>query len=269
MVHRYGHHIHAYSYPRNEAATLIQLWIFNSAHIWISIQTNSLRNVLVVPGIYSRNSIKRYLKLEWCCQYASSKYLSFPLIMYTIHTLLWFVLACWFPMSLILFMFELTVPGRCSSRRCSCDFKLLISRLMSKRDIFSILCKIDLRWKPQDLTDGYWTLVQVMASCLMAPSHFLCQCWPNLCHHMASLGHNEFIMVTPVPMMRPWGIWENVHTNFQNKAVYISWDLPCFAWPICLYSLHISWGTWGPFYKHGLILIPAWVNNYIHYKGWD
>ena len=25
----------------------------------------------------------------------------------------------------------------------------------------------------------------------------------------------------------------------------------------------------GPFYKHGLILIPAWISNYIYYKEWD
>ena len=28
-------------------------------------------------------------------------------------------------------------------------------------------------------------------------------------------------------------------------------------------------GTRGPFYKHGLTLIPAWISNYIHYKVWD
>ena len=25
----------------------------------------------------------------------------------------------------------------------------------------------------------------------------------------------------------------------------------------------------GPFYKHGLILIPAWLGTYIHYKEWN
>ena len=24
----------------------------------------------------------------------------------------------------------------------------------------------------------------------------------------------------------------------------------------------------GPFYKHGLTLIPAWISDYIHYKVW-
>ena len=27
--------------------------------------------------------------------------------------------------------------------------------------------------------------------------------------------------------------------------------------------------TWGPFYQHGLTLIPAWISDYIHYKVWD
>ena len=25
----------------------------------------------------------------------------------------------------------------------------------------------------------------------------------------------------------------------------------------------------GPFYQHGLTLIPAWISNYIHYNVWD
>ena len=25
----------------------------------------------------------------------------------------------------------------------------------------------------------------------------------------------------------------------------------------------------GPYYKHGLTYIPAWISNYIHYKVWD
>ena len=27
--------------------------------------------------------------------------------------------------------------------------------------------------------------------------------------------------------------------------------------------------TWGPFDKHGLTLIPAWISNNIHYNVWD
>ena len=27
--------------------------------------------------------------------------------------------------------------------------------------------------------------------------------------------------------------------------------------------------TRAPFYQHGLTLIPVWISNYIHGKGWD
>ena len=40
------------------------------------------------------------------------------------------------------------------------------------------------------LTNGKSTLVQVMAWCHQATSHYLSQCDPDLCRHMASLGHN-------------------------------------------------------------------------------
>ena len=26
---------------------------------------------------------------------------------------------------------------------------------------------------------------------------------------------------------------------------------------------------WDPIYKHGLALIPEWINHYIHFKVWD
>ena len=34
-------------------------------------------------------------------------------------------------------------------------------------------------------------------------------------------------------------------------------------------SLSIHSTCWGPFYSHGLTLIPVWISNYIHYKVWD
>ena len=42
-----------------------------------------------------------------------------------------------------------------------------------------------------DLTDGKSTLVQAMAWCRQATSHYLSHVDPDLCRHMASLGHNE------------------------------------------------------------------------------
>ena len=41
------------------------------------------------------------------------------------------------------------------------------------------------RWMPLNLIDDYSTLVHVMACCLVAPSHYLNQCWPI---HLSSYG---------------------------------------------------------------------------------
>ena len=45
--------------------------------------------------------------------------------------------------------------------------------------IISIFSAIDLMWMVQDSTDDKSTLVQVMAWCRQAPSHYLSQCWPR------------------------------------------------------------------------------------------
>ena len=37
---------------------------------------------------------------------------------------------------------------------------------------------------------------------------------------------------------------------------------------IVSWTLHASY-IWGPFYQHGLTLIPRWLSNYILYKVWD
>ena len=46
-------------------------------------------------------------------------------------------------------------------------------------DGWCISCKIALRWMPLDLTGDKSTLVQVMAWCRQATSHYLNQCWPR------------------------------------------------------------------------------------------
>ena len=46
-------------------------------------------------------------------------------------------------------------------------------------DNWGISCEIALTWKPQDLTDDKSRLVQVMAWCHQATSHYLSQCWPS------------------------------------------------------------------------------------------
>ena len=65
-------------------------------------------------------------------------------------------------------------PGRseCDSKNGIFNLVLLIFVFISSHD--NALC-----WMPQDLTDYKSTLVQVMAWCRQATSHYLSQCWPR------------------------------------------------------------------------------------------
>ena len=60
-----------------------------------------------------------------------------------------------------------------------CDFKNVIFNLALLIGIFKSSYDNVLRWMPQDLTDDKSTLVQVMAWCRQATSHYLNQCWPR------------------------------------------------------------------------------------------
>ena len=57
------------------------------------------------------------------------------------------------------------------------SLKLVNVKLISTINIWSIFCEIAIRWMPQYLTDHLSTLVQVMAWCRQATSHYLRQCW--------------------------------------------------------------------------------------------
>ena len=71
--------------------------------------------------------------------------------------------------------------------------EVILQMYFSKLDLWIYACDrpIGLMWLPQKTFDDRSTLVQVMAWCRQAPSHYLTQCQPNLCHHMTSLDHNE------------------------------------------------------------------------------
>ena len=68
--------------------------------------------------------------------------------------------------------FNSLAPGR--SR---CDSKIEIFNLVLLIGIFRSSHDNALWWMPQDLTDDKSTLVQVMAWCRQATSHYLSQCW--------------------------------------------------------------------------------------------
>ena len=59
------------------------------------------------------------------------------------------------------------------------NFRYVIFKGILVIDDWGISCEIALIWMSQDLTDDKSTLVQVMAWCRQATSHYLGQCWPR------------------------------------------------------------------------------------------
>ena len=59
------------------------------------------------------------------------------------------------------------------------DIRKVIFKLTLVNGGWGISYEIALRWMPLDLTDDKSTLVQVMAWCRQATSHYLSQCWPR------------------------------------------------------------------------------------------
>ena len=58
-------------------------------------------------------------------------------------------------------------------------FRDVMIKLISVIDGWSIFCEIALRWLSLELTDDKSTLVEVMAWCRQAASHYLNQRWPR------------------------------------------------------------------------------------------
>ena len=74
-------------------------------------------------------------------------------------------------------------------------------------DGWGISCKIALRWMPLDLTDDKSTLIQVMAWCHQATSHYLSQCWPRF--------------MSPYGVTRPQWVEVSVILNLMFTCSYI------------------------------------------------
>ena len=126
-----------------------------------------------------------------------------------------------------------------ASRRCGCNLILVILKRISRRNTLSISSETTLSWLQQDLTDDQSTLVQVMAWCRQATSHYLSQFWTSS------------MLLYGITL----GQWVNLGW----------WSYTFYGWASWTYGYpeptHL-----GPFYQHGLSLITAWINNCIHYK---
>ena len=63
------------------------------------------------------------------------------------------------------------------------NFRHVIFKQILLIDGWGISCEIALIWMSLDFTDDQSTLVQVMAWCRQATSHYLSQCWPRSDRH--------------------------------------------------------------------------------------
>ena len=89
-------------------------------------------------------------------------------------------------------------------------FRKVIFPLVLVIDGWSISCKIVLKWMPMDLTDGKSTLVQVMAWCRQATSHYPSQCWPR--------------SLSPYDVTRPqWVNWLRNNNVYLGKPILEIW----------------------------------------------
>ena len=81
------------------------------------------------------------------------------------------------------------------------NFRYLIFQIISVIDGRVISCELALRWMSLDLTDDKSILVQVMAWCRQATSHYLSQCWPR--------------------SLSPYGVTSRVPTKISEKSSLI------------------------------------------------
>ena len=132
--------------------------------------------------------------------------------------------------SCILFVNSLA-PGkpRCHFKTAIFNLILLIGILTSSNDN-------PLRWMPWDLTDDKSTLVQVMAWCLQATSHYLSQCWPS--------------SMSPYGFTRPqWVQWVSIVPIMLFMLIFLFFLLT-HSGRSCQYFCFFFWLIWarGPFY---------------------
>ena len=74
------------------------------------------------------------------------------------------------------------------------NFRGVIFKRILVIDGWRISCEIALIWMSLDFTDDQSTLVQVMACAVRQQAITWANVDPDICRHMASLGHNELKM---------------------------------------------------------------------------
>ena len=106
---------------------------------------------------------------------------------------------------------------------CQCDFKNVIFNLALLIGILKSSYDNILRWMPQDITGGKSTLVQVMAWCCQATSHYLNQCWPRSLTPYG-ITRPQWVKVAVVYKGANQGLKFYVHIHDFNFVITVSVD---------------------------------------------
>ena len=109
-------------------------------------------------------------------------------------------------------------PGRFSWR-----FRWVIFMLILVIDDWCMSCEIAIRWIQLDLTDDKSTLVQVMAWCRQATSHYLSQCWPRSLSPYGAI-RPQWVKLRKwtkvITVLGLWKIWvQFLITNFELISI--------------------------------------------------
>ena len=126
-------------------------------------------------------------------------------------------------------MLNSLAPGR-----SECDSKNVIFNLVLLIGIFRSSHDNAFWWMPQELTDDKSILVQVMAWCCQATSHYLSQCW--------------FSSLSPYGVVRPQWVNNSWNSPFlmkwiSNAVALLTWNLYCmqdiqgeiFSWAVLIH----------------------------------
>ena len=124
---------------------------------------------------------------------------------------------------LVLVDFNSLAPGK-----FEWNFRYLIFQIISVSDGWVISCELALRWMSPDLTDDKSTLVQVMAWCRQATSHYLNQFWPR----------------SPTPYGVTWPQWVNHILHGYISRIFLRLSFIFYLSLVPLYRIvHYQWSN--------------------------
>ena len=111
------------------------------------------------------------------------------------------------------------------------NFRYLIFQIISVIAGWVISCELALRWISLNLTDDKSTLVQVMAWCRQATSHYLSQCWPR--------------SLSPYGVTRPQWVnretGKNIFLRFLLTEHFFWWNVKFVSHEYLLSDTGVTW----------------------------